>query len=129
MARSFAIFADPDCPYCRRLEGDIRSLTDVTVYTFVFPMLNPASRDKAIGVWCAPDRAAAWNSLVNGRSVPGSPQCEHPIDRNIALARQLRVTGTPTLVAADGRKVAGALDATRLVAFLDQQPSVAQVQK
>ena len=60
-ARVLAIFSDPDCPYCKRLESDLRPLTDVTLYTFLMPIasLHPSARDKAVAVWCAKDRVAA----------------------------------------------------------------------
>ena len=60
-SRVLAIFSDPDCPYCRKLESDIRSLTDVTIYTFLMPLasLHTAAHAKAVSVWCAKDRIAA----------------------------------------------------------------------
>ena len=48
-ARKLAIFSDPDCPYCRRLEAEIKGLSDVTIYTFLMPIqsLHPEARGKA----------------------------------------------------------------------------------
>lgn len=109
-ARTLVIFSDPDCPYCRKLEADIANLSDVTIHTFLMPIasLHPQARAKAINVWCAPNRIQAWNALMRqDQTITGAP-CEHPIDRNIALAGRLGITGTPTLVAADGRVIAGA---------------------
>ena len=65
-ARVLAIFSDPDCPYCRRLEAEMKRLTDVTLYTFLMPIasLHPEARGSAIAVWCAPDRVAAWHALM-----------------------------------------------------------------
>src|SRR5262245_52650576 len=114
-ARTFAIFSDPDCPYCQRLEGEMKGLTNVTIYTFLMPIasLHPEARAKAIAVWCAPNRIEAWHTLMWGEKAPSSPSrstsaCEHPVDRNVSLGERLGISGTPTLIAADGRVLAGA---------------------
>jgi thiol:disulfide interchange protein DsbC len=105
-ARTLAIFSDPDCPYCLKLETEIKSLTDVTIYTFLMPIasLHPGARSKAIAVWCSRDRVAAWRALMLRDMQPddASParECPHPVDRNIALGERLGISGTPTLVAA-----------------------------
>lgn len=119
-ARSFAIFADPDCPYCRRLEGDIRSLTDVTIYTFLMPIpsLHPAARAKAIGIWCSTDQIAAWHALMWDGQNPAARDCPHPVDRNMELAEQLGISGTPTLIAADGRILPGVASISQIEVWL-----------
>jgi thiol:disulfide interchange protein DsbC len=109
-ARTLVIFSDPDCPYCKKLESEIAPLTNVTIHTFLMPIasLHPQAQAKAISVWCAPNRIEAWHALMRrDQNVPGKT-CVHPIDRNIALAERLGISGTPTLVAADGRVLAGA---------------------
>jgi thiol:disulfide interchange protein DsbC len=65
-ARTLAIFSDPDCPYCLKLETEIKSLTDITIYTFLMPIasLHPGARSKAIAVWCSRDRVGAWRALM-----------------------------------------------------------------
>ena len=123
-ARAFAIFSDPDCPYCRRLETEIKNLTDVTIYTFLMPIasLHPEARGKAIAVWCAQDRIQAWHTLMWRDEAPSSPdsakECQHPVDRNVALGERLGISGTPTLIAADGRLLAGAASAAQIEAWL-----------
>jgi thiol:disulfide interchange protein DsbC len=123
-ARTFAVFSDPDCPYCRRLETDMKGLTDVTIYTFLMPIasLHPEARTKAIAVWCAQDRIGAWHALMWSEKTPSSPhltgECAHPVDRNVALGERLGITGTPTLIAADGRVLAGAASASQIEAWL-----------
>jgi thiol:disulfide interchange protein DsbC len=119
-ARTLAIFSDPDCPYCQRLETAIKDLSDVTIYTFLMPIesLHPQARGKAIAVWCSDDRVSAWHALMR-RGEPVSPrECAHPVDRNIQLAERLGITGTPTLVAADGRVLAGAASAGQIDTWL-----------
>ena len=49
-SRALAIFSDPDCPHCRRLEAELKSLSDVTIHTFLMPIasLHPQARDLII---------------------------------------------------------------------------------
>jgi thiol:disulfide interchange protein DsbC len=119
-SRPIAVFSDPDCPYCQKLEQALTKLDNVTIHTFLYPLdeLHPAARAKAITVWCAQDRAAAWQTLMTDGTPPRSADCAHPIDRNIALARKLGVDGTPVLFDIQGRRLAGAAPAERIEAFL-----------
>jgi thiol:disulfide interchange protein DsbC len=125
-ARTFAIFSDPDCPYCRRLEAGIKDLTNVTIYTFLMPIasLHPEARGKAIAVWCAEDRIEAWHALMwrdeARSSTRSTPECQHPIDRNVALGERLGISGTPTLIAADGRMLAGAASTAQIEVWLER---------
>ena len=132
-ARVLAVFSDPDCPYCRKLEQELAKLDNVTVHTFLYPLaeLHPEARQRAIAVWCAQDRAVAWQAMMVNGKAPPSAECAHPIDRNIALARKLGVEGTPALFDVRGRHLAGAAPAQRIEAFLaegDQKPSAEGMQ-
>ncbi|MBI2293791.1 MAG: DsbC family protein [Betaproteobacteria bacterium] len=128
-ARTFAIFSDPDCPYCRRLEAEMKSLTDITIYTFLMPIasLHPEARSKAIGVWCSKDRVAAWHALMWRDEKISAKECPHPVDRNVALGARLGITGTPTLVAADGRVLPGAASNAQIEAWLVRSTANAEV--
>jgi thiol:disulfide interchange protein DsbC len=119
--RELAVFSDPDCPYCRELEIQLATLDDATVYTFLLPLatLHPRATGKAIAVWCAADRARAWRALMFEGQPPPAKTCAHPLERNRALATQLAVRGTPTLIAGDGRVAVGVLSTAELAAWLD----------
>ncbi len=110
--RKVAIFSDPDCPYCKKLETDIAKLDNVTIYTFLFPIesLHPGATDHARHIWCSPDRNKAWDDLLQKNIAPtASPNCTNPVDKVIALGEHYKVIGTPTLVFADGLRVPGAM--------------------
>jgi thiol:disulfide interchange protein DsbC len=119
-SRMLAIFSDPDCPYCLRLETEIKSLSDITLYTFLMPIasLHPEARGKAIAVWCAVDPIAAWHALMWHDETSPPQDCPHPVDRNIALGERLGITGTPTLIASDGRIMPGAVSKAQIEAWL-----------
>jgi len=119
-ARTLVVFSDPDCPYCRRLETEMEKLDDVTIHTFLMPIasIHPEARGKAIGVWCAGNRLAAWQALMRKNEAAPARECPHPVDRTVALGERLGISGTPTLVAADGRVLAGAASLAQIEAWL-----------
>ncbi|MCC7194139.1 MAG: DsbC family protein [Gemmatimonadaceae bacterium] len=127
-SRTLAIFSDPDCPYCRRLEAEMKGLTDVTIYTFLMPIasLHPDARAKAIAVWCSRARIAAWHALMWRDEKVSAKDCPHPVDRNVTLGDRLGVTGTPTLVAADGRVLPGAASSAQIEAWLARSTASAE---
>jgi thiol:disulfide interchange protein DsbC len=118
--RILAVFSDPDCPYCRKLETELDKLDNVTVYTFTYPMegLHPEAKDKSIAVWCAPNRSSAWSGLMKSGKAPSSRSCENPIERNIQLGQRLGIQGTPTMLSADGRTLPGAAPKDRIEQWL-----------
>ncbi len=115
-----AIFTDPDCPYCRRLEHALLQVKGLKVYTFLYPLvrIHPRSRAKAESIWCAGNRHQAMqNVMLKGmplKALPGKT-CSTPIERNIRLGRRLGITATPTLIARDGRRHAGGMTANQLI--------------
>ena len=119
---TLVVFEDPDCPYCRQIETSIGKLENVTVYTFLMPLvqLHPESVAKSKAIWCSPDRAKAWRAYMTGGVLPGATAAcnDTPIDRNLKLAAGLGITGTPTLVFQNGKKVPGAIPWDRLQTLL-----------
>jgi thiol:disulfide interchange protein DsbC len=115
--RKIAVFADPNCGYCKRFERTLQDVKDVTVYTFVIPILGGDSPQKARAIWCAQDKTEAWRSWMLGTKAPqpASAECESSaISRNAALAAKSHVTGTPTIVFEDGSTAPGAMPREQL---------------
>jgi len=109
-SRKVAMFADPNCGYCKRFERDLLGVNDITVYVFLYPILAPDSVEKAKAVWCSADRGKAWIDLmVRDIPVQGDTKCESPIEKNLAYGRGKRVNGTPTMIFEDGERVPGAM--------------------
>lgn len=111
-SRKLAIFSDPDCPYCKRLELDtIAKMDNVTIYTFLFPLdQHTDAARKASVIWCASDKAKAWNDwMQNGKLPTGAATCTTPVQANLALGQKLGVRATPTLILAQGDMIPGAI--------------------
>lgn len=118
--RMLVVFSDPACPYCKQLEPELAKLADVTIYTFLLPFQGT---ETPAAIWCAADRLQAWQRfMATGDRAPlaRSPNCEHPLDRNLALARRLDVNGTPAVFFADGSRLSGYAQAPELEARLKQ---------
>jgi len=111
-ARKLVIFSDPNCGFCKRLERDLLGLKDVTMYTFLYPILGPDSTAKSRDVWCAKDAAKVWRDwMIDGVVPPKNvAACDtKALDRNLELGRKYRVQATPNLVFEDGVRKPGAL--------------------
>ena len=115
-SRKIAVFSDPNCPYCKQLETTLKSMDNITVYTFLYPVLSPDSTVKSKSIWCSADRAKAWESWMQDHRAPTAPgTCDTAaIDRNLALGQSMNVSGTPTVFLADGRRLPGAVPADEL---------------
>ena len=109
-SRRVAIFADPNCGYCKRFERDLLGVNDITVYLFLYPILAPDSVVKSKAVWCAPDRGKAWiDYMVRDLALPAEVACATPIDKNLEYGKGKRITGTPTIFFEDGERIPGAI--------------------
>jgi len=111
--RKLVVFADPNCGYCKKFERDLQDVKNVTVYTFLYPILGGDSPEKSRAIWCAKDNTKAWRDwMIKGVAAEGSPNCDAAaLQRNFAFGKKHRINGTPGLVFEDGSQRAGALNA------------------
>lgn len=111
-SRKLVVFSDVDCPYCKHLEqNELSNINDVTIYTFLYPIaqLHPDAAAKSKSIWCANNRAKAWNEWIFNNKLPATTgNCEVPLEKVGDLARKIGVTSTPTLIFADGKRMLGA---------------------
>jgi thiol:disulfide interchange protein DsbC len=122
--RVLASFEDPNCGYCKKLAKDMAKLDNVTLYTFLYPILSPDSLEKSNQVWCAADKAKAWNEwMQESKALSGKGDCDtSAVQKTVALGRKLAISGTPTLFFADGERVPGAVPLAQIEKKLDQVP-------
>jgi thiol:disulfide interchange protein DsbC len=119
-ARTLVVFSDPYCPGCRQLEANLGQLDNVTIYTFLYPILMPESRKLAVDIWCSTDRSAAWTAWMLHHVPPAPrPNCDSgAVERNIATGRANRVLVTPTVLFVDGKRINDAASADVVKAAL-----------
>lgn len=119
--RKLAVFEDPNCGYCKRFERDLQQVNDVTIHLFLLPILSADSAEKSKNVWCAADKAKAWTDMMlAGKTLPAAACDTSAITRNLEFGRKYRITGTPTLIFADGSRIPGALSAQQVEQNLAQ---------
>lgn len=120
--RVLATFEDPNCGYCKRLAKDLLKLDNVTIYTFLYPILSEDSLRKSKQIWCSADRAKAWNDwMIEGRAPAAKEDCDTAaITRNQEYGRRLGISGTPTMFFADGERVPGAMPLAKIEQKLGQ---------
>lgn len=112
-SRQLAVFSDPNCGYCKRLEKSLQQLDNVTIYTYLIPILSADSAQKSKQIWCSSDPYKAYiDWMINGISPSGKGECNTPLDKNMAFAKTYGVTGTPTLFFTDGSRFPGAVQIT-----------------
>ena len=117
--RKVAVFEDPNCGYCKRFERDMQKVTDVTIYLFLYPILSADSTEKSKNIWGAKDKAKAWHDLMlRDQPVPNATCDAGALARNIEFGKKYRITGTPTLIFADGSRVPGAISAQQVEKYL-----------
>jgi thiol:disulfide interchange protein DsbC len=109
-SRQLAVFSDPNCGYCKRLDKSLQQLDNVTIYTYLIPILSPDSAQKSKQIWCSADPQKTYiDWMINGVAPSGKSDCATPLDKNMAFAKTYGITGTPTLFFTDGSRFPGAV--------------------
>ncbi len=129
--RKLFVFSDPDCPYCQQLEKSLAQLEDTTVYVLPFPLtgLHPNAQVIAESIWCAKDKSAVWRDYLLLGKKPKVANCPNPIDKNIALAGEFQIQGTPAILFEDGTLVPGAIPLDRIEAQLNASRAILESKK
>lgn len=121
--RRLVVFSDADCPFCHKLEEEMKGLDNVTIYTFLFPIdqLHPDAARKSKQIWCSADRTRAWDDFFESGKLPDNKgECNNPVAATQALGAKLKIQATPTMILADGTVVPGAVPLARLEAELKE---------
>jgi thiol:disulfide interchange protein DsbC len=119
--RKVAVFEDPNCGYCKRFEADLQKVNNVTIHMFLYPILSRDSADKSKNIWCAKDKGKAWMDwmLRETQPQPAAASCDATaLARNVEFGKKYKISGTPTMIFADGSRVPGAISAQQVEKFL-----------
>jgi len=113
-------FEDPNCGYCKELQKELAKMNDVTIYTFLWPILSQDSIDKSKTIWCSRDRAKAWEDyMLRGAALTGKRDCDtSALEKSSMLAKRFGLKGTPAVYLASGEQVGGYVPAEKLEAAL-----------
>ena len=116
-------FEDPNCGYCKELQKEFAKMKDVTIYTFLIPILSPDSAEKSKVIWCSRDRARAWeDAMLKGTiAAGGKKDCETPLDKNMQLAQRFGIRGTPAVYLANGQQIGGYVPVDKIEQALNTQ--------
>jgi thiol:disulfide interchange protein DsbC len=110
-------FEDPNCGYCKKLAKEILTVKDVTVYTFLLPVLGDDSFEKSKAIWCAPDKSKAWvDWMTANKAPPAAPaKCDvSGLNKSAQLGGKLRISGTPHIMFPSGERTPGYIPAEEI---------------
>ncbi|MDP3617790.1 MAG: DsbC family protein [Rhodoferax sp.] len=117
--RKLAVFEDPNCSYCKRFERDLQKVDNVTISMFLYPILSADSNEKSKHIWCAKDKAKAWQDWMVRDKAASVASCDtSAIERNVEIGRKHKITGTPTLIFVDGTRIPGAISTAQVEKYL-----------
>ena len=127
-ARRMIVFEDPNCHYCKDAEKNFAALKNVTIYTFLIPILGDDSVVKARQIWCSKNNAQVWRTWMLQGVMPPRPMgsCDvEALNRNLDLAGRYHLNYTPAIIFDDGSKFAGNADLEHLTKRLDEVAAAA----
>ncbi|MBK8570380.1 MAG: DsbC family protein [Nitrosomonadales bacterium] len=111
--RKMAYFSDPNCGFCKKLEGELKNVDNVTLYLFMLSIFQGSDK-KVQGVWCSKDQVKAWDNLMLNNVQPPAGTCDTPTAKLMELSQKLNINGTPALIFADGVLIPGFRPAAEL---------------
>lgn len=118
-SRRVITFEDPNCGWCKKLMAELNKLTNVTVYTFVVPVLGDDSKVKAKSIMCASNPTKTW---VDSMSIPAysipKKECDVSFEENLELMQKLRIRGTPAILFENNSKAPGFMTSEKIEAKL-----------
>ena len=122
--RQLVLFEDVNCGYCKKLRAEMEKLNDVTIYTYLIPILSADSGTKQAGIWCSANKNKAYDDWMLRGVVPtaADSRCASPAEANQKLAQNLRVNGTPALFFENGKRIPGYVDIAQLELSLNGKP-------
>jgi thiol:disulfide interchange protein DsbC len=109
------VFTDPDCPFCAKLHAELKKVIaerkDIAFYLKLMPLpFHPDSHWKSESIVCAKSVEMLDKNFAK-KPIP-KPSCDTKVvDETLKVAKELGITGTPTLIMPDGLVVFGTRDA------------------
>ena len=121
------VFDDPDCPWCKKLHGEIKQVVakdpQVAFFVRVYSRNNnPASVEKARSIVCGKKESAKLlEDAFAGKQLPAAQCKTDAVEETAKLAGKLGIQGTPAMVLPDGRVISGYMQADALYNLLQEK--------
>ncbi len=112
------VFTDPDCPFCGKFHAEIQKVIDenkdIAFYIKLYPLkFHKDAYWKSKTIACERSIKLLEDNF-SGKLIP-KPSCDtYEIDKNIELAEELGITGTPTSIMPNGLVHSGYMTAEKL---------------
>ncbi len=108
---TIAVFEDPYCSYCKKYRMNLEKINNLTIYTFLFPILSQDSVEISREIWCSKDNSKAWENFIIRGIKPSEilTNCKFPKERLLALGKKLGINATPTSYLVSGKRIPGAV--------------------
>lgn len=125
--KKVVVFDDPDCPWCRKLHGEIKQVVAKDPQVAFFVLLyarnnNPKTVKKALSIVCGKKNGPKLlDDAFAGKELPEAKCKTKAVEETANLARKLGIQGTPALVLPDGRLISGYMQADALLGLLEKK--------
>ncbi len=108
------------------MEQVVKERKDIVFYLKMYPIisLHPEAYDKSMTIVCEESNEKAIKLLedVYAKKEIPKPGCKtNVINENILLGQKFGISGTPTIVFADGSRKSGAMSAADLIKLIDSK--------
>ncbi len=118
------VFDDPDCPWCKKLHGEIKQVvardSEVAFFVRVYARNNnPKTMKKVLSIVCGKENAAKLlDDAFAGKKLPPATCKTNAVEETAKLAKKLGIRGTPAMVLPDGRLISGYMPADKLLGLI-----------
>jgi thiol:disulfide interchange protein DsbC len=126
------VFTDPECPYCKKLHEELKDVVrrdpEIAFLIKLYPLkMHPNAYEISRSIVCNNSMELLEISFA-GKPVPPANCDTAAVDQTLALAADLGISSTPTLVLPDGQVVPGYKTAEALLTLISMNVAQAIVQ-
>lgn len=132
--RAIAVFSDPRCPWCKKMDTDIMQNlkgVDLDVYYFMNPLNirgHEDAPDIAKRVLCASDKVKAWKEwmLLGKKPENDGEACAATLQKHLDIAISREFNSTPVILTDTGFILPSTLSSTKFADFLNDTKYINQ---
>lgn len=123
------VFTDPECPYCKKLHIELKSVVkadpNIAFQIKLMPLkMHPNAYGICKTILCSENPLSVLEASFSGAPVVASACPTTKVDESMATAQRLGITGTPALILPDGTLLPGYKKASDLLAILGSKATL-----